>query len=80
MNHKLEKLSKRQDRPLRDNDGAIKTLDNLDLPVFVQDLLAYGSKHPKKDKINETHFLSDIDKLVNNLRQNGVNGEKNLRD
>ena len=78
MNHKVEKLSKRQDRPLRDNDGAIKTLDKLELPVFVQDLLAYGPKHPKKDKINEN--LSDIDKLVNNLRQNGVNGEKNLKD
>ena len=48
------------------------TLKNLELPVFVQNL----SYWPQKDKFIETHFLSHIDKLVNNLRQNGVNNEK----
>ena len=51
-------------------------MDNLELPVFVEDLLSYGPKHPVKDKFNKTQFIADIDKLVNNLRQNGVNGEK----
>ena len=46
------------------------------LPVFVKDLLPYGPKHPFKHKFNDTQFLEDIDNLVNNLRQNGVNGDK----
>ena len=76
MNHKLEKMTKRKNRPLRDNDGAIKTLDNLKLPFFVNDLFSNGPKHPVKDKFIEIYFLADIDKLVNNLRQNGANGKK----
>ena len=53
-----------------------KTIDNLELPVFVQVLLSYGKKRPDKGKFNETHFVAYVLKLVNNLRQNGVKGEK----
>ena len=76
MKHKLEKLSKRHDRPLRDNDGAIKTLAILELPVLVKYLLFYGPKHPVKDKYKKTYFLAAIEKLENNLRQKTVYGEK----
>ena len=44
--------------------------------VFVKDLLSYGPNHPVQEKFNETNFLTDIDKLVNNLRQNRVKGVK----
>ena len=74
-NHKLEKLSTRQERPLSDNDGAIKALDNFKSTVFVKDL-SYGLKHPVKDKFIETNFCADIDKSLNNMRQNGVKNEK----
>ena len=39
MNKKLEKLSHRQYRVVRENDIAFKTLDGIELPVFVNELL-----------------------------------------
>ena len=54
---RLKKLSKLQDM------NTIKSFDNLELPVFVADLLSSWPKHPVKDKFNETHILSRI--LIN---------------
>ena len=77
MLSKLEKLSLRQDKPLREtNKIAVKTLDGIELPVFVNEMLSYGPKHPVRDKFNEIHFLADVDKLVRSLRENGTSGEK----
>ena len=57
MLSKLEKLSHRQDKPLREtNKIAVKTLDGIELPVFVNEMLSYSPKHPERDKFNEIHF------------------------
>ena len=77
MLSKLEKLSHRQDKPLREtNKIAVKTLDGIELPVFVNEMLSYGPKHPVRDKFNEIHLLADVDKQVRSLRENGTSGEK----
>ena len=53
-------------------------LDNIILPGFVKDLLAFGPKHPIRDKFKELHFLADIDSLKWTLRENNVQGKKLL--
>ena len=49
-------MSHRQDRPLRENDAAVETLDGIELPVFVKGFLSNGPKHPIEDKFRENHF------------------------
>ena len=74
---KLAKLSERQDKPLRSsNEKTAVVLDNIILPEFVRDLLAFGLQHPIRDKFKELHFLADIDSLIENLRENNVQGKK----
>ena len=74
---KLAKFSERQDKPLRSsNEKTVVVLDDIILPGFVRDLLAFGPKHPISDKFKELHFLADIDSLIKNLRENNVPGEK----
>ena len=51
-------------------------LDNIIFPGFVRDLLAFGPKHPIRDKFEELQFLADIDSLIRNLHENNVPGEK----
>ena len=59
---KLMKLSERQDRPLgKQGEGSVKALEDVELPIWVQQMLALVPKHPVRDKCNETHFLADID-------------------
>ena len=65
-----------QRKPLRKSDTSIKTFDDIKLPIFVEEFLSYGPKHPIKDKLNELHFLANVDKLVRNLRANELEGEK----
>ena len=66
---KLEKLSKRQDKPLGGrNEQSVKVLDNIELPGWVYDVLSIGPKHPIRDKFNETHFLADIDIFLPQLK------------
>ena len=74
---KLTKLSERQDKPKRSsNEKTVVILDNIILPGFVRDLLAFGPKHPIRDKFKELLFWADIDSLIRNLRENNVPGEK----
>ena len=74
---KLAKLSEGQEKPLRASDEkTVAFLDNIILPGFVMDLLAFGQKHPIRDKFKELHFLADIDSLIRDLRQNNVPGGK----
>ena len=65
-----------QRKTLRKSDTSIKTFDDIKLPIFVEEFLSYGPKHPIKDKLNELHFLANVDKLVRNLRANELEGEK----
>ena len=66
---KLMKLSERQDRPLgKQGEGSVRALDDVELPNWVQKVLALGPKHPVWDKFNETHFLVDIDIFLSDLK------------
>ena len=76
LNNKLAKLSERQDRPLRNGShNNDVSLNGVELPKFVLDVLSLGSKHPVMDKFNEVHFLADVDKSVRELRKNNTDGE-----
>ena len=48
--------------------SSVKNLGNLELPVFVKELLLYGQKHSVEDKFVEMIFLAIIDKPVKKLR------------
>ena len=73
---KLMKLSERQDRPLgKQGEGSVRALDDVELPNWVQQVLALGPKHPVRDKVSETHFLADIDIFLSDLKNRKVPGE-----
>ena len=74
---KLEIFLQWQGKPPREtNNFAIRTLDGIESPVFVKEMLSYGPTHPAKDKFNEILFPAEVDKLVRLLRGNGTSGEK----
>ena len=77
LNGKLDKLSERQDRPLRNGSRSnVVIMDCRELPKFVLDILSLGPKHPVRDKFNKVHFLADVDELVRELRKNNTEVEK----
>ena len=70
------KLSERQDRPLgKQREGSVRSLDDVELPSWVQQVLTLGPKHPVRDKFNETHFLADIDIFLSDLKNRKNPGE-----
>ena len=73
----LEKLSERQDRPLKKLDGrSVRVLDEVILPLWVREVLSFGPKHPVRDKFHEIHFLADNDSFLSQLKLNRIPGEK----
>ena len=64
MSQKPEKLLHHHDTPLRENNDAAKTLDGVELPVFVNELLSYGPKQQTKYKFKEVRFLAEVNTLV----------------
>ena len=51
---KLKKLSERQDRPIGNkSEGSIKTLDNIVLLDWAQQVSSLGPKHPVSDTFND---------------------------
>ena len=77
LNDKLAKISEKQDRPLLNGShNNVVTLEGVELPKFVLDVLSLGPKHPVRDKFNEVHFLADVDRLFRELRENNTDGEK----
>ena len=67
------KLSERQDLPLgKQGEGSVKAHDDVELPNWVQQVLVLGPKHPVKNKINETHFLVDIDIFLSDLKNRKI--------
>ena len=77
LNGKLDKLSERQDRPLRNGSHSnVVIMDGHELPKFLLDILSLGPKHPVRDKFNEVQILADVDKLLRELRENKTEGEK----
>ena len=52
----------RQDKQLKSsNEKTVVLLDNIILPGFVSDLLAFGRKHSIRDKCKELYFLAEIE-------------------
>ena len=51
----------------------VKVLVNIELPGWVYEMLSVGPNHPIRDKINETHFLADVDIFLSQLKS-----QKNL--
>ena len=63
------KLSERQDRPLgNQGKGWLGAHDDVELPNWVQQVLPLGPKHPVRDNFNETHFLTDIEIFLSDLK------------
>ena len=60
LNQSLEKLSNRQDRPLRENDEVFKTVHGIELPQFVKRTSILLAKTTIKDRIIETHFRKTL--------------------
>ena len=74
---KLDKLSERQDRPLRNRPHInVVVMDGGKLPKFVLDIISLGAKRPSRDSFNKMHLLTDVDKIVCELRENESEGEK----
>ena len=69
-------LSEKQDRPLgKQHEGSLKALDDVELPDWVQQVLALGPKHSVSDYVDETHFLVDIDHFSFGYRKRKILGE-----
>ena len=74
---KLEKLPERQETSLKNLDErSVRTLDEVNLPFWVREVLCFGPKHPVRDKFNKIHFLADIDSFLSELKLNRIPGEK----
>ena len=64
------KLSERQHRLLKNRiDVSVKAFNDVDLSNWVEHRLALGSKHPVRDKLNETHFLADFNIFFSDLKK-----------
>ena len=73
---KLKKLAERQDCPLgRRSERSVLTIDDIELPHWIQHLLSLGTKHPVSYKIKETYFLADIDSFLSDIKHRKVPGE-----
>ena len=46
------------------------------LPLWVREVLGFGTKHPVRDKFNEIYFLADINSLLSELKLNRLPKEK----
>ena len=58
------------------DERAVRILDEVILPLWVREVLNFGSKHSVRDKFNEIHFLADIDSFLSELKLNRMPGEK----
>ena len=68
-------LSERQDRPLgKHGGGSVKDLDDVELPDWLQQVLALGPKHLVRDKCDEILFLDYIDIFLSDLKNRKVPG------
>ena len=76
LNNKLTELSERQARPLENGShNKVVTLDGVEQPKIVLDILSLGPEHPMRDIFNEVHYLADADRLVRELQENNTDGE-----
>ena len=55
------KLSERHDRLLgKEGGGSVKASDDVELPDWLQQVLALGPKRSVRDKFNELHLLATL--------------------
>ena len=72
----LMKQSERQVQPLeKQREGSVKALVDVELPDWVRQLLASGTKHPLRVKYNETNFLAEIEIFLSDLKNCKVPGK-----
>ena len=77
FNDMLTKLSERQDRSLRNGShNNVVTIDGVELPKLVLNVLSSGPKRPFREKFKEVHFLAHVDNLVRELREKNTDGEQ----
>ena len=74
---KFIKVPEGQDRPLRNGSySKFVVIVAAELPKSVVEVLSLGPKHTLRDKINEVHFLAEVNNLVFELFENNKVGDK----
>ena len=69
FNDKLAKLSEKKDRFLWNKSHInVVTLDGVELPKFVLDVLSLGPKHPVREKTIEVHLPADLDRIFRQFK------------
>ena len=53
---------------LKQCEGSVRAFDVFASSDWVQQILSLGLNHTVRDKINETHFLADIDIFLSDLK------------
>ena len=54
---------------LKQCEGSVRAFDVFALSAWVLQILSLGLKHTVRDKINEIHFLADIDIFLSDLKK-----------
>ena len=71
------KASVGQDRPMMIASlNNVVTLDGVELPRILLDVLPLSPKHPVGDNFNEVHFIADVGRLHRELREINTDDEK----
>ena len=66
-------LAAEQEKSLRSVGNTVKIIGDLKPPKYVIDLLSLGPKHPVLDQFNKMHFLADIDKVLDRMKNDDSN-------
>ena len=69
-------MSTCQRKPPRKIETLTKSLDDIELPIFVEKVVWCDPKHSVIHNLKKKVILADIDKLVRHLYENRVEGRK----
>ena len=69
---KLENLSVSQDKPLLNTKGYLTILDEIQVPMVVEEIFRLGPKHPILQKFKEEHFLASMDLFLEDCQRVGM--------
>ena len=58
------------------DERSARILDEVVLPLWVQETIKFGPKHPVREKLNENYFFADIATSFSELKLNRLTGEK----
>ena len=81
---KMHNLCFEQDRPELNTNAYLTVLDNISVPQMVEKVLEYGPRHTVQKKLNEQHFLANIDTLLSdcisqNIEAKMINQSNSLK-